>query len=234
MPVWLTTRCAQRENSAAASGQTTRPCGITWGKYREFRRSCCRDEIAQLTKRGGALLKMMGCQETARRRARRDDDGATRGSDVLERARESDIGTERCPLSEPCRGRGPARACRKSPSSLPRRTASARCLASRTGSRRFGAPPSSRDRRGASRASNAGRTRAMPLPSETRGSSLEKNHPNRTRRARSLTLPRVAWSLVASPRLETGTKVGTAIFGGKPSLRWRVRNPVVEGANPVR
>ena len=131
-------------------------------------------------------MKMMGCQETARRRARRDDDGATRGSDVLERARESDIGTERCPLSEPCRGRGPARACRKSPSSLPRRTASARCLASRTGSRRFGAPPSSRDRRGASRASNAGRTRAMPLPSETRGSSLEKKHPNRTRRARSL------------------------------------------------
>ena len=183
LPVWLTTRCAQRENSAAASGQTTRPCGITWGKYREFRRSCCRDEIAQLTRGGGALLKMMGCQETARRRARRDDDGATRGSDVLERARESDIGTERCPLSEPCRGRGPARACRKSPSSLPRRTASARCLASRTGSRRVGAPPSSRDRRGASRASNAGRTRAMPLPSETRGSSLEKKHPNRTRRA---------------------------------------------------
>ena len=114
-------------------------------------------------------MKMLGCQQSARRRARRDDDGATRGSDALERVRESDIGTERdAERDAPCRGRGPARACRTSPWSLRRRTASARCLASRTGSRRFGAPPSSRDRRGASRASNAGRTRAMPLPRDAR------------------------------------------------------------------
>ena len=180
MPVWLTTRCAQRENSAAASGHTTLPCGIAWGKHSEFRRSCCRDEIAQVT-RSRAFLKMMGCQQSASRRARRDD-GARRGSDALERVRESDIGTERSPLSAPCRGRGPARACRTSPWSLRRRTASARCLASRTGSRRFGAPPSSRDRRGASRASNAGRTRAMPLPRDARVVARKK-FPNRTRRA---------------------------------------------------
>ena len=76
LPVWLTTRCAQRENSAAASGQTTRPCGITWGKYREFRRSCCRDEIAQLTRGGGAFendgVPRNGTPAGATRRRRRD------------------------------------------------------------------------------------------------------------------------------------------------------------------
>ena len=96
LPVWLTTRCAQRENSAAASGHTTLPCGIAW-KHSEFRRSCCRDEIAQVT-RSRAFLKMMGCQQSASRRARRDD-GARRRSDALERVRESDIGTERSPLA---------------------------------------------------------------------------------------------------------------------------------------
>lgn len=176
-------------------------------------------------------MKMLGCQQSARRRARRDDDGATRGSDALERVRESDIGTERdAERDAPCRGRGPARACRTSPWSLRRRTASARCLASRTGSRRYGAPRSSRDRRGASRTSNAGGTRAMPLPSEMRGSSLEKKFPNRTRRARSSRTRALRGRVVAWER----GKVGHRYFWRQTSLRWRERKSVVEAPNPAR
>lgn len=140
-------------------------------------------------------MKMLGCQQSARRRARRDDDGATRESDALERVRESDIGTERdAERDAPCRGRGPARACRTSPWSLRRRTASARCLASRTGSRRFGAPRSSRDRRGASRTSNAGGTRAMPLPKRDARVVARKKVPEPDSTRAVVTLPRVAWS----------------------------------------
>ena len=76
LPVWLTTRCAQRENSAAASGHATLPCGIAWGKRREFRRWRCRDEIAQLKIARGVFenvgVPTIGTPAGATRRRRRD------------------------------------------------------------------------------------------------------------------------------------------------------------------
>lgn len=52
MPVWLMTRCAQRENSAAASGHTTLPCGM---EVREMVSRVSRGDRGR--DRGGALLK---------------------------------------------------------------------------------------------------------------------------------------------------------------------------------
>ena len=86
----------------------------------------------------------------------------------------------------PCRGRDPARACRRSPRSWHRRTASARSLASRTSTRRFGAPPGSRDRRGASRASSGG-GRGRRVRTLGRATSREKD-PEDPAQVRSCTL----------------------------------------------